>query len=134
LNDLIHRDRIKENGSDMTLAVDTYNFIGSEGRIKRGINYAIAIVISSNGNVISLQGLTGFCKVKKYYDSPTAICEPEIKIIDAVNGLIHLVIDGETTKNIRPSIYKYDIFFVNELGEYSSFLEGEIEFSYSVSI
>ncbi len=115
-----------------SFTVDRVDFVGDRS-LKRGMSYQIPITIKSQGIPIDLSSFGAKCQIKQFYDSPVAVYEPTISIMSPANGLVHLIVDGRDTLNIKPRIYRYDINFFNVNNDYYTFIEGNIEFSWAVT-
>ena len=115
----------------MALVTERIDFI-LDNSLKRGVAYKLPFTIKDDGKPIDLSNLVASCKVKKFYDSVVPVYVPEVSMIDPVNGRIDLVFDSNT-KVIKPGRYYYDIFFTNLNGKEFSFIEVQIDFSWSAS-
>jgi hypothetical protein len=90
--------------------------------IDQGSTYSVTLNVTDiNGDPMNLNGYTPHAKIKKWYTSNSSIDFNASINVD--NGSVTLALDSNTTANIAPGRYVYDVVVTDNLST-SRIVEG----------
>lgn len=120
----------------------TINFtLGNGLAIYQGSRWLVSIGITDGDAPFDLSGYTGKCTLKVNAGDDIPICEPDVIINDAEKGLFSISLSSDTTALIPTNgtsfydftTYQYDLYFIDENGEYYRSLQGFVDVSPTVT-
>lgn len=93
--------------------------------VDQGVDYSIDLFLTTNdGDEYDVSNKTFYCSIKKLYSS-TASANAEITShLSANTSMIELYLSPETTQDLDPGKYTYDIVMISGGGSRSKILEG----------
>jgi hypothetical protein len=93
--------------------------------VDQGVDYSIDLYLTTNeGADYSVSNKSFYCNIKKLYAS-SAVANAEITThVNANTSMIELYIPPETTEDLDPGKYTYDILMVDLSGSRTKVLEG----------
>lgn len=93
--------------------------------VDQGVDFSIDLDVSIDGEVITLDDKDFYCSFAKLY-STTPTANAAVVPLVGNNSIIELSVSGETTENISPGKYVYDVIMVSPSGTKTKILEGLI--------
>lgn len=93
--------------------------------VDQGVDYSIDLYLTTNeGDEYNVSNKSFYCNIKKLYSS-TAVANAEItSFLNENTSMLELYIPPETTEDLDPGKYTYDILMVNQSGSRTKVLEG----------
>jgi hypothetical protein len=93
--------------------------------VDQGTDYAIDLVLTTNNGVeYPVSNKSFYCNIKKLYSS-TASANAEITAyISSNTSTIELYLAAETTRDLDPGKYTYDVIMITQGGTETKILEG----------
>lgn len=90
-------------------------------------------VTDSDGNVVNLNGYTYAGKIKKNYESSTAVSFAT-PTTPGTNGQIQITLTDTVTKAMEPGRYVYDVEITSAGGVTTRVVEGQVEVTPGVTL
>jgi hypothetical protein len=92
--------------------------------VDQNSDYSVTLNLTDqNGDIINLSGYTAFSSMRKWYDSTNSI--PFITSINTTAGTLTLSMSANTTANLWPVRYVYDVI-INNGAITTRIVEGEV--------
>lgn len=92
--------------------------------VDQGSTFTTYLSLSdTDGNVLDLTGYSAYGQIRKWYTS-TSYANLNITIPTPNTGFISIYLDANTTANMYPTKYVYDIDTVDEYGNVTRVIEG----------
>jgi len=102
--------------------------------LDQGTTYNIDInMILTNNLPYDLANTAARAQVKKSYYNPTVIAEFVVTMPDPPTGVINISMDANTTANIAPGRYVYDVLLKDSANNVSRVVEGILNVSPQVT-
>lgn len=102
--------------------------------LDQGTTYNVDInMILNNQLPYDLSNSTAKAQIKKSYYNPTVIAEFVVTMPDPPTGVINISMDAETSANIAPGRYVYDVLMKDAANNVSRVVEGILNVSPQVT-
>jgi len=94
--------------------------------VDQGVDYLISLDLFTNdGQEFFADDKTFYCDVKKVFSETKSFSmEARVVTTDELTNNLELFISTETTRNVAPGKYTYDVLMVSSNGGVSKILEG----------
>lgn len=91
-------------------------------KIDQGTDFITGIDITGEEFAVNLEGYTGASHIRKYYTSESFV--PFDVTINTLTNVIYLGLDADTSNEMEPGRYVYDVELTDASGVISRILEG----------
>ena len=93
--------------------------------VDQGVDFLIPIEIETSiGMDYDVSNKQFYCDVRKVYSSTVAFSASLQAIQNNISNDVELIISADTTVDVEPNKYQYDIIMVDQTGENKKILEG----------